>query len=117
MGLFDVVTTKATCPFCGAVQEWRVQFKYGSCRQHEFKPGDRIQWSDPPSRAAPKYDYGANVGGFVRTAGIAENSCATCGRDGVEAVVLIKENVVQGIELLEEPAFLGGEGYQQVADS
>ncbi|WP_437548688.1 protein phosphatase 2C domain-containing protein [Sorangium sp. So ce367] len=98
MGLFDIVIARADCPSCGYFQEWRVQYKYGYCWQHEYRIGDRICWFDPPGRPAPLSDDGENVGGLVTVPGLVESGCSKCGL-GDGAALWFRDNVVHAIEI------------------
>ncbi|WP_438041265.1 SpoIIE family protein phosphatase [Sorangium sp. So ce128] len=98
MALFDIVIARAACPGCGHFHEWRVQYQYGYCRQHEYKLGDRICWFDPPGRPAPLGDHGENVGGLVTVPGLVESGCSKCGL-GEGAAVWFRDNVVHAIEI------------------
>jgi len=95
MGCFNIVRAQALCPFCGAGQEWTIQFKYGDCWQYEYRVGDRLRWGGN--------DKGQNVGGEVRTDGSPEERCKGCGRDSVEAVVYFSGNIIKGVELVQQP--------------
>ena len=98
MGRFDVVIARAACPGCGHSQEWRVQYKHGYCRQHEYRLGDSICWFDPPGRPAPLSDDDENVGGLVAVPGLVEAGCARCGM-GEGAVLRFRDNVVSDVEI------------------
>ena len=64
MGAFNTVKSVARCPFFKNEQEWIIQFKYGDCWQYEYRIGDKLRWGGNQN--------GRNVGGNVRTDGIAE---------------------------------------------
>ncbi|WP_437798976.1 protein phosphatase 2C domain-containing protein [Sorangium sp. So ce693] len=98
MGLFDVVIARADCPGCGHSQEWRIQYKFGRCRQHEYRLGDALCWFDPPGRPAPLEDDGENVGGLVAVSGLVEIGCSRCGQ-GEGAVLRFENNVVSSVEI------------------
>ncbi|AUX28250.1 MULTISPECIES: protein phosphatase 2C domain-containing protein [Sorangium] len=98
MGLFDVVIAHARCPGCGHSPEWRIQVRYGYCRQHEYRIGDPICWFDPPGRPAPLDDHGENVGGLVAVPGLVEAGCPGCGQ-GDGAVLLFRDNIVSSVEI------------------
>ncbi|XXY46102.1 SpoIIE family protein phosphatase [Sorangium sp. So ce269] len=110
MGLFDVITAQASCPGCGHSQEWRIQYTYGHCWQHEYRLGDSICWSDPPGRPAPLSDHGDNVGGLVTVPGLVEIGCARCGLEG-GATLWFRDNVIQKVEIT--PSEDGG-GYELI---
>ncbi|MDI3285786.1 protein phosphatase 2C domain-containing protein [Polyangium sp. 15x6] len=99
MGIFDTVIADAICPRCGQLQPWRIQYKYGYCRSHEYTPGDAIGWFDPPGRRAPLIDAGENVGGLVAVAGAPESGCRRCGVEPDEATVWFRDNVVESIDV------------------
>ena len=98
MGLFDIAVFDTTCPQCGQSHEWRAQFKYGYCRQHEYYLGDAICWFDPPCRLAPLSDAGENVGGRVNVDAVLESPCAICGFDG-EATLWLRDNTLERAEI------------------
>jgi serine/threonine protein phosphatase PrpC len=98
MGAFDIIIAEANCPSCGQPQEWRIQYKYGYCRQHEYTLGDPICWFDPPGRPAPLEDHGENVGGLIAVPGLVEARCSRCGQ-GEGAVLRFRDNVVFGVEI------------------
>ena len=95
MSAFNNVLTQSCCPFCNHNQKWSVQFKYGDCWQFDYKIGDVLRWGGN--------DYGENVGGNVRTEGIASESCESCGKDFIYAAVYFRDNRITKIELLREP--------------
>ncbi|APR75556.1 Hypothetical protein A7982_00902 [Minicystis rosea] len=96
--MFDVVIAQARCPGCGHSQEWRIQYKYGHCRQHEHRIGDAICWFDPPGRSAPLDDCGENVGGLVAVHGLVEAGCSKCGQ-GDGAIVHFRDNIVSSTDI------------------
>ncbi len=80
MGLFNTVGIERVCPNCGNLVEFKVQFKYGYVRDHEYRIGDRLQWGrDFPDKP---YAYRGDVGKpgtrQVVVDGIAEG-CPVCG--------------------------------------
>lgn len=100
MGAFNTVKSITRCPFCNNEQEWAIQFKYGDCWQYWYQIGDKLRWGGNQN--------GSDVGGKVRTDGIAEERCGTCGRDNIEAAVYFTDNIIERIELLKEPLQLQG---------
>ncbi|TKC99039.1 hypothetical protein E8A74_39465 [Polyangium fumosum] len=99
MGTFDIVVADARCPRCGHLQPYRIQYKYGYCRLHEYAPGDAIGWFDPPGRRAPRIDMGENVGGLVAVSGTPETACRFCGVELDDATVWFRDNVVESVEV------------------
>ena len=100
MGAFNTVKSEANCPFCGNRQPWTVQFKYGNCWQFEYRIGDKLRWGGNKR--------GSNVGGEVRTEGIAEEKCKRCGTGSINGVVYLNDNIITSVELLKEPLRLQG---------
>lgn len=98
MGCVDIVVFRGSCPGCEHLQDWRVQYRHGYCRQHEYAIGDRICWFDPPGREAPLADDGENVGGLVAVTGFLEACCVRCGAEH-DAVVFLRDNVIERVEL------------------
>jgi hypothetical protein len=94
MGAYNKLITDCACPFCGHQQPWTIQFQYGDCWQYDYKLGDVLQWGGN--------EKGENVGGYVRTDGITEESCQACGYDGVAAAIYFRDNVIVQVELLQE---------------
>jgi len=111
MGIFDILTAKAQCPFCGHWQDWKILYKYGDCLKHEKSLGDKIEWSKESMRF---YDYGDNVGGNVQVPGVPEDKCQSCGVDRIYCIIAVKDNVIKGIELFENPVDVGKEGYRKI---
>ncbi|MRG98400.1 protein phosphatase 2C domain-containing protein [Polyangium spumosum] len=99
MGIFDIVVAEAECPRCGDLQPWRIQYKYGYCRLHEYTLGDAICWFDPPGRRAPLIDMGENVAGLVAVSGTPEAACRHCKVEPDEATVWFRDNVVESVEV------------------
>ncbi len=95
MSAFNTVKTRASCPFCDNSHEWTIQFKYGNCCQYEYRVGNKLRWGGNRK--------GQNVGGLVRTAGIAEERCKSCGKDYVNAAVYFCDNIIERVELLRRP--------------
>ena len=95
MGAFNTIKSEVNCPFCGHRQSWTVQFKYGNCWQFEYKIGDKLRWGGNKK--------GSNVGGKVRTEGIAEEECQRCERGSITGVVYLSDNIIVSVELLKEP--------------
>jgi hypothetical protein len=85
---------RPNCPHCGHSQSWRIQYKYGYCRQHEEEVGDAIAWFDPPGRAAPEH-----TGGFVTAGGAVGAPCEACGRRA-DAALWFQDNVVHRVEMM-----------------
>lgn len=100
MGAFNTVKSEASCPFCNNKQQWTIQFKYGNCRQYEYRLGDKLRWGGNKK--------GSNVGGNVRTSGIAEESCKRCCRGSIDAAVYLMDNIIKQVELQKEPLRLQG---------
>lgn len=109
MGAFDLATSLAVCPRCGHSQEWRLQYKYGYCRRHEYEVGDPICWFDPPGRTAPCEDHGENAGGLVRVPAFPESCCEHCSLDA-GAVLWLRNNVIERVEIT--PTEIDGEPQQ-----
>jgi hypothetical protein len=106
MGTFNILNVNLPCPFCGYKQLWRIQYKYGYCRQYEKHIGDYIEW------VSPRYDYGRNTGGYIKTEGIVEDKCQKCLKEDIEGAVYIRNNVITEVELLQTPLSLGEEGFE-----
>ena len=100
MGAYNTILVELACPFCGHRQEWTVQFKYGNCWQFEYHVGDKIRWGGNKK--------GTNTGGYVRSAGLAEERCNGCSRDFRDAAVYFMDNVIQRVELLQQPLKIAG---------
>ena len=94
MEAFNTVKSETSCPFCGSKQQWSVQFKYGDCRQYEYRIGDKLRWGGNKK--------GSNVGGCVRTGGLTEERCRRCSRGYIEAAVYFSNNVIERVELLKQ---------------
>jgi hypothetical protein len=107
MGAFNTVKAEATCPYCSNTQLWTVQFKYGNCWQFEYRIGKKIRWGGNKK--------GQNVGGNVRTPGIAEEPCGKCGKTSLDAVVYFRNNIIERIELVNAPLNL--KGYFEILSS
>jgi hypothetical protein len=95
MGAFNTVKSEASCPFCGNGQRWTIQFKYGDCWQYSYSIGDKLRWGGNKKAS--------NVGGSVRTEGVAEERCRECGRNSLNAAIYFTDNIIKRIELLKEP--------------
>ena len=95
MGAFNTVKSEGKCPYCENEQVWTIQFQPGDCWQYDYSIGDKLRWGGNKK--------GRNVGGDVRTDGVAEESCKVCGREFLDAAVYFKDNVIKRIELLKEP--------------
>ena len=95
MSAFNTVTSNLSCPYCGENQEWSIQYKYGDCWQFNYVVGDIISWGGN--------DNGKNVGGKVRTDGIAENKCQSCGSEDLEAEVHFNNNKIESVKLRKDP--------------
>ncbi|HXG68670.1 MAG TPA: hypothetical protein VNO70_26475 [Blastocatellia bacterium] len=106
MGAFNRVKGEAKCPFCGHFQEWTIQFKYGNCRQFDYEVGNKIRWGGN--------ENGRNVGGNVRTEGMAEETCAKCRKEFINAAVYFSDNRITKIELLTQPLNL--KNYFEILD-
>ena|SRR5437762_9911635 len=117
MSAYDVLTAEATCPWCGHLQTWRIQYKYGFCRLHENAIDGLILWSDSPNWRRHQRDYGRNVGGVVKVSAGAENRCVGCGRGNVYATITVENNRIRGVELSQAEPALGPDGYVQVDPS
>ena len=97
MGIFDRLIAQAPCPFCGLLQSWHVQFKYGACWLNDHHVGDMISRSDTPRWNEPR-----PVPGRVRVPGIAEESCSACGAEEVWAAIAVDDDRITGISLLRD---------------
>lgn len=96
MGAFNTLLVRQVpCPKCGHKQDWRIQFKYGDCWQYECQLGETLAWGGN--------DNGKNVGGKVRTDGIAEEKCRYCSVEEVEAFIYLEDNQIKKVELRTEP--------------
>jgi hypothetical protein len=100
MGAFNTISFEASCPFCGNQQLWTIQFKYGNCRQFEYGIGDKLRWGGNKK--------GSNVGGEVKTGGLAEERCKRCATDSIAAVVYFTDNIIKRVELLKETLQIPG---------
>ena len=96
MGLCDIALVSARCPSCQHLVDWRLQYKYGFCGLHEYRPGDDICWLDPPGRDAPRSDFGDNTVGHVLVESIAENGCPRCASEFCPSLVFV-DNRLHGI--------------------
>lgn len=106
MGAFNTVTTESSCPFCGQAKAWVVQFKYGNCWQTDYRIGNTLKWGGN--------DVGENVGGKVRTSGIAEKGCNNCGAEEVWAAVYLENNEIKTVQLLKQELNLGESYFERV---
>lgn len=59
MGLYNSLHVRShACPFCGEVQDWSLQFRYGECSLNQYTLGDQLLWDGR--------DYGRPVAGPAR---------------------------------------------------
>lgn len=100
MSAFNTIKCHAACPFCGNFQIWTVQYKYGDCWQYEYEIGDKINWNGN--------DNGENIGGSLRTEGIAEERCQKCGKDDIDAEIHLFDNMLKKVVLTKKPLNLDG---------
>ncbi|OQP44230.1 hypothetical protein A4H97_33290 [Niastella yeongjuensis] len=101
MGFYNVLITEMVCPNCGVSSPVRIQYKYGSTRQFEYRVGDTIPWE------------GNNIGNpeltNVKAYGIAESTtCPSCNQDKIpeDYDVFIKNNVITGVAPMENNDYL-----------
>jgi len=109
MGLVDVLKADGECPSCGKSNFWRLQFKYGYCRQNERVIGDSIEWSSDHN-----YQYGRNVGGTVRTLGVSEAPCKHCGTENVFGIIYLTDNKLTKVEFGSEELDFGQEMFESL---
>lgn len=89
MGAFNTLEVEASCPNCGTVAELSIQFKYGETWQHSYRLGDRLQWG--------RNDHGFPGMRKVEVLGTMA-PCPSCGKDDADYMVLIKNDVLVGID-------------------
>lgn len=96
MGAFNMLLLgKLSCPACKTNQEWVIQFKYGLCRQLEYKLFDAVEW-------AGYMDTGDATAKIVLVEGIAENDCSSCGQE-VYARIFVDDNKIVAASLVIKP--------------
>jgi hypothetical protein len=95
MGSFDCLVLDLPCPYCGASQTWRVQFKYGEVWQNDHKLGDMVPRGVLRRRHLPK-----PIPGRIRVAGYAEDPCTKCGADDIYAAITVEDDRMTAVELL-----------------
>jgi hypothetical protein len=94
MGAFDRLIADLPCPYCGAVQAWRVQFKYGEVWQNEHKLGDMVPRGIYRRRRAAK-----PIPGGIRVSGAAEEPCSKCGAEEIYAAITVEDERMTAVEL------------------
>lgn len=96
MSMYNTVTTKAACPFCGQKNMFCIQFKYGDCWLHEYKLGDVLIW-DRNNIGLPgvhKVSVEANGG-----------PCPNCGRDFMCNLIIESDQITELIPLAQDLFF------------
>jgi hypothetical protein len=88
MTAFNSVNGQVTCPNCGQVSDFDVQFKYGDTWQYIYRIGDKIRWGGN--------DIGTRGRKRVLVEGIA-GPCFHCHNDNLDFDVLIVEDEIVAI--------------------
>lgn len=91
MGVFNTLTADVECPFCGALGRFRIQFKYGSTWQHEYKIGDSLRWGGN--------DIGIKTLGTVRVESIG-GPCPHCKKRFIDFDVFVRGNQIVKVDAL-----------------
>ncbi|QJB35658.1 hypothetical protein HF324_31900 [Chitinophaga oryzae] len=97
MGAFNMLLLNnyLCCPACKTIQNWTIQFKYGLCRQLEYRLFDAVEW-------AGYMDTGDAAAKIVLVEGIAENDCSSCGQE-VYARIFVDDNKIVAASLVVKP--------------
>lgn len=103
MGAFNIVRGTVSCPNCGRSSGFEIQFKYGDTWQHTYVLGERLRWG------------GNDIGVPGRRRVIVEGvggPCANCEAGNLDFDVMIKDDVLVGIEsVCGERRAAGPEGF------
>ncbi len=85
MGAFNTVRGQATCPICGEMGEFDIQFKYGDTWQHTYCVGEKIKWG---GNAIGKPGHKKVLVEAI------SGRCPHCGRDDIEFDVVLISDVI-----------------------
>jgi hypothetical protein len=85
MGLFNILTVDAKCPWCGKESSMEVQFKYGKLWQYKYKIGDPITWAT--ERQAKSVKQRVSIPGVAMP-------CKYCVKDFIDFEITIEKNIV-----------------------
>lgn len=83
-----------SCPHCGHLQNWTIQFKFGDCWQHEYSLFDELRWNGN--------DIGVQAASIVLVEGINENTCRNCLIEEVYARIFVDDNKLVAVSLVEK---------------
>jgi len=97
MGTFDRLIADLPCPYCGALEAWRVQFKYGDVWLRDHKVGDMVPRSSTARRYPPRPKP---IPGRIRISGVAEHPCMKCGAEGPYVAITVDDDQMTAMELL-----------------
>lgn len=91
MGLFNILEADATCPVCRKSVPFRIQFKYGATRQHEYKLGDMLHWrwnvvGEPDCKRV-----------LVEAIG---GPCINCGADYIEFDIILEHDRLDSVTVV-----------------
>lgn len=97
MGFFNTVTAPLLCATQDHVADFRVQFKYGETRQHDYLIGDRLIWGSDGQGAVGPLDEGEP--GHKRVVVDAEaERCPICGAEGPRCEVWIENDRIVAVK-------------------
>lgn len=90
MGLFNTLYVKCVCPACENETNMPVQFKFGNCRLHEYKLGDKLLWLGNAN------DVGSSYAGRLKVNSVA--ICPECG-NFIDADVYIDKDIISHVTI------------------
>ena len=86
MSAFNILKTVCTCPICGKVEQFSIQFKYGSTWQHQYEIGESLRWGGN--------EIGVRTAKPVRVEAIG-GPCPNCATDNIEFDLMIEANQIK----------------------
>jgi hypothetical protein len=92
MSAYNTLRVAVRCSNCANVSPHNIQFRYGDTWQYQYAIGDHIRWGGN--------DVGSPGARGVRVLGTSEE-CPICGHSGDEFVIVLRADVIAGVD--DEP--------------
>jgi hypothetical protein len=105
MSTFNVLQANTTCPVCGYMQPFEVQFSFGDVWQHCYSIGDHLKWG--------ANSLGPRAAREVRVDGVGSR-CSSCGQAFQDFEILIERDVITDVTPADKRSQPHQEGFRVI---